>query len=86
MQCVSRVAVTIGTSAAMRVYMSLAAVQNKRIPKGLWCYRITEDKVLLGGALTDGGSMYEWMSSLFSLTAGNCVRYLQIVMKNHHYD
>jgi gluconokinase len=47
-----RVTVTVGTSAAVRVVLP---APPERVPLGLWCYRIDEARVLLGGALTDGG-------------------------------
>ncbi|KAG1692867.1 hypothetical protein DVH05_024157 [Phytophthora capsici] len=56
----SRIAVTIGTSAALRVVLKADAMKNARVPKGLWCYRIGKDHVLLGGALSDGGSVYKF--------------------------
>jgi gluconokinase len=39
------------------------------IPKyqGLFCYRIDRDHVLLGGALTDGGSVVEWARDFLNL-------------------
>ena len=53
-----RVALTIGTTAAMRTV-------PKRIPtslsKGLWNYRIDRNRPLIGGATTEGGNIYAWM-------------------------
>lgn len=37
------------------------------VPFGLFCYRIDSNTVLLGGALTDGGSVIAWMRDLFNL-------------------
>lgn len=37
------------------------------IPKGLFCYRIDSDHILLGGALTDGGSVIEWIRTFLNL-------------------
>lgn len=31
------------------------------VPKGLWCYRVDSHRVLVGGALTDGGSALDWV-------------------------
>lgn len=61
----SRIALTIGTSAAIRVILPLKNFHSKKIPYGLWCYRISEESVLLGGALTDGGSIFQWVKSVF---------------------
>ncbi|KAL3657283.1 hypothetical protein V7S43_017791 [Phytophthora oleae] len=64
----SRIAVTIGTSAALRVVLSADAMKNARVPKGLWCYRIGKDHVLLGGALSDGGSVYKFFRESLRLS------------------
>ncbi|KAF0699310.1 Aste57867_10100 [Aphanomyces stellatus] len=53
-----RIGLTVGTSAAMRVMCPVAAVQ--KVPRGLWCYRVDATHALVGGALTDGGSVFEW--------------------------
>jgi gluconokinase len=60
--CVSpkRVALTVGTTSAMRVVL---AGQVKQIPHGLWCYRVDGRRSLLGGALSEGGSVFAWMRS-----------------------
>ena len=42
-------------------------VPSIAIPRGLFCYRIDAHHVLLGGALTDGGSIVEWIRSVFHL-------------------
>lgn len=68
-----RIACTIGTSAAARVCVPLPIVSEDeqdftfRVPKGLFCYRIDKKHVLLGGALTDGGSAVEWIRNLLNL-------------------
>jgi gluconokinase len=35
-----------------------------KVPVGLWCYRIDSERLIVGGALTDGGSYIEWLSAL----------------------
>jgi len=68
-----RIAVTIGTSAACRFVLpfSMKETQPSRrnisVPPGLFCYRVHRDHVLVGGALTDGGSVVEWARSLLNL-------------------
>ncbi|KDO30962.1 hypothetical protein SPRG_04150 [Saprolegnia parasitica CBS 223.65] len=61
----SRICLTIGTSAAMRVLVPLASLG--KVPRGLWCYRVNATHVLLGGALTDGGSLYAWAKKTLAL-------------------
>lgn len=57
--------VTIGTSAAARVLVE----EIDEIPTGLWCYRVSRktNRFLLGGALTDGGSLYKWVHDNFKV-------------------
>jgi gluconokinase len=66
-----RIAVTIGTSAAARLCLPLeidtSNHSNIVVPFGLFCYRIDKSTLLLGGALTDGGSIIDWARSLFNL-------------------
>mmetsp|Transcript_48489 Transcript_48489/g.56669 ORF Transcript_48489/g.56669 Transcript_48489/m.56669 type:complete len:568 (+) Transcript_48489:886-2589(+) len=75
-----RIAVTIGTSAAARICLPCPILNCPQssldkecvssfpdIPLGLFCYRISKYHILLGGALTDGGSVIEWARSLLNL-------------------
>eukprot|EP00903_Cladosiphon_okamuranus_P014974 g13859.t1 len=43
------------------------------VPKGLWCYRLDRRRVVLGGALTDGGSVFEWLRHTLGLSPGENV-------------
>ena len=63
--CVSAesVALTVGTSGAMRMLVPDAA---PKIPEGLWGYRLG-DSTLIGGSLTDGGSVYAWARETLNL-------------------
>jgi gluconokinase len=71
----SRIAVTIGTSAAARVILPLeqsltaesSIDEGFTVPSGLWCYRLDRSHIVLGGALTDGGSIVEWAQSFLNL-------------------
>jgi gluconokinase len=53
-----RAALMIGTSGAMRVCLPAETVA---IPDGLWCYRVDGRRLLLGGSLSNGGSLYAWL-------------------------
>ena len=60
-----RVCVTIGTSCAVRIIVRHSdTFQYSLPPKGLFCYRLDKDRLLLGGALTDGGSLLDWFEGL----------------------
>lgn len=60
-----RVALMIGTSGAMRV--AYEGEPPDTIPDGLWCYRIDRRRVLIGGALSDGGGLYRWLKDNLKL-------------------
>jgi gluconokinase len=55
----SKAALMIGTSGAMRV--AFAGEPPPKIPEGLWCYRIDRKRIIIGGALSDGGGLYRWL-------------------------
>ncbi len=61
----SKAALMIGTSGAMRVAFS-GDVPDK-IPSGLWCYRIDRKRIIIGGALSDGGGLYRWLKDNLKL-------------------
>jgi gluconokinase len=50
------VALMIGTSGAMRVVME--DIPPAQLPAALWCYRADRNRVVVGGALSDGGGLY----------------------------
>ena len=56
------VALMIGTSAAMRVLIE--DTPPAQLPTALWCYRADQNRVVIGGALSDGGSLYNWTRDL----------------------
>jgi gluconokinase len=60
----SRVAITMGSTTAIR------AVVDKTIhsvPHGLWCYRVDGKRSLPGGATSEGGSLFAWMTDTLQL-------------------
>jgi gluconokinase len=59
-----RAALMVGTSGAMRVCMPADTVA---IPDGLWCYRVDRRRLLLGGSLSNGGSLYAWLTETLHL-------------------
>ncbi len=61
-----KAALMIGTSAAMRVIYQ--GDPPTRIPDGLWCYRVDRKRVIVGGALSDGGNLYALMKKRFKLS------------------
>lgn len=63
--CTTRgqLALMIGTSGAMRVLYE--GEPPERLPAGLWSYRADRKRVVVGGALSDGGGLYRWISDAF---------------------
>lgn len=61
-----KAALMIGTSGAMRV--AYKGELPDQIPDGLWCYRIDRERVIIGGALSDGGGLYHWLKENLRLT------------------
>lgn len=58
------IALTVGTTAALRVVI---AGNAPTIPAGLWSYRMDADHHLIGGATSEGGSTYAWIRERFLL-------------------
>lgn len=63
----SRVAVTVGTSSALRIAREQRSAKATELPFGLWAYRVTREIELIGGALNEGGNIFEWMNKVFKL-------------------
>ncbi len=65
--CVSRerISLMIGTSGAMRVAYDGEAPAE--LPSSLWCYRADRRRVVVGGALSDGGGLHDWMTDTLAL-------------------
>lgn len=59
----SRVALTVGTTGAMRLILE----DVETVPPGLWCYRLDRRHALLGGATSEGGNLYAWLRQAMRL-------------------
>jgi gluconokinase len=59
------IALTVGTTGAMRV---VVADPIPTVPAGLWVYRVDRRRALLGGALSNGGSVFDWMRHTLALS------------------
>jgi gluconokinase len=60
----TEIALTVGTTAAMRVVVDPAAAS---VPAGLWLYRVDRRRGLLGGATTEGGNLFAWFRDTLNL-------------------
>jgi gluconokinase len=56
---IEKLGLMIGTSGALRVCFKGEAPEQ--LPTELWCYRVDRDRILIGGALSDGGGLYAWL-------------------------
>ncbi|PZF92259.1 FGGY family carbohydrate kinase [Micromonospora deserti] len=67
----ARVAVTVGTSAAVRLVQHLpAGTEPPPLPEGLWRYRVDHDHVVTGSAYSSGGNLYAWADRELRLPRG----------------
>jgi gluconokinase len=60
-----KVALMVGTSGAMRVV--IRDNPPERLAPSLWSYRIDEHRVVIGGALSDGGGLYHWLTDTLAI-------------------
>lgn len=59
-----RAAFNLGTSGALRVMWSGDVPE---VPRALWVYRADRRRVLTGGAVSNGGSVYRWLLDTLAL-------------------
>jgi gluconokinase len=64
-----RIALTVGTTGALRVMQPEVA----EVPPGLWCYRVDRRHALLGGATSEGGNVYAWLRETLNLGAPDAI-------------
>ena len=60
-----KIALMVGTSGAMRVVF--AGDPPDHLPSSLWSYRATRTRVVVGGALSDGGGLFRWLRDSLNL-------------------
>lgn len=60
----SRIALTMGTSGAMRLVLSAPPGATWSFNPRLWAYRLDSERAILGGALSNGGNLLAWLSGL----------------------
>ena len=68
-----KIALMIGTSGAMRVVYT--GEPPAKLPSSLWSYRVATERVVVGGALSDGGGLIQWLVQ--TLNTGACSASLQ---------
>jgi len=64
----SRIAVTVGSTAALRVVRPLVpGAAPFALPPALWAYRVDHARELIGGATTEGGNVFAWARRTLNL-------------------
>lgn len=84
----SRIALTMGTTSAMRVVVPppqlASALEGRAVPRGLWAYRVTRHHELVGGALSEGGALFNWMKATLKLRRREIERQLEAMEPDAH--
>ena len=62
-----KIALMVGTSGAMRVVF--AGEPPQELSPALWSYRVSRDRVVVGGALSDGGGLFQWLMESMNVNA-----------------
>ena len=55
-----RIAINIGTSAAVRVMAKLGGKADYATPFGLFCYTVDRERRVIGGAVSNAGNLRQW--------------------------
>ena len=76
-----RRALTIGTSGAIRL---MHRAPRGKLPAGLWCYRLDADRLVTGGALSNGGNLYAWLVETLRLDDSKLEARLQRMAPTAH--
>jgi len=59
-----RIALTLGTSGAMRLVLPAPPGSDLAVPRDLWTYRLDRNHAVVGGALSNGGNLLRWTREL----------------------
>lgn len=76
-----RRSLTIGTSGAIRL---MHRAPRGKLPAGLWCYRVDADRLITGGALSNGGNLHAWLLQTLRLDGGKLESRLQRMVPTAH--
>src|SRR6202035_4109439 len=64
-----RIALNVGTSAALRVGRREPVGPHEPTPGGLWRYRVDAARAIVGGATSEGGNVLAWCRKALALPA-----------------
>jgi gluconokinase len=77
-----RIALMVGTSGAMRVVF--AGEPPEDLAPALWSYRASQSRVVVGGALSDGGGLFHWLQQSLNLGAPDLEEELAALEPDSH--
>ena len=66
-----RVALTVGTSGAMRMAIDYAPRTSLKTPDVLWTYRLDRKRAIVGAAVSNGGNVPAWVADLTAADHGD---------------
>jgi gluconokinase len=70
----SRAAVTVGTSAAVRLVQPVApGAPLPPLPGSVWRYRVDHERIVTGAAYSAGGNLFAWARKTFQLPEGDAL-------------
>ena len=76
------IALMIGTSGAMRVVF--AGEPPSALSPSLWSYRVSDRRVVVGGALSDGGGLLHWLAQRLNVESESLNRELASLEPDSH--
>ena len=59
-----RIALTVGTTGAMRIVVPCPVGGALSLPRDLWAYRLDHERAVIGAAISNGGLLMSWLSDL----------------------
>ncbi len=62
-----RIALSLGTSGAMRIAVDSHSGASFEIPDDLWAYRLDHQRVVFGAAISNGGKVLAWLAELLGV-------------------
>ena len=77
-----KIALMIGTSGAMRVVF--AGEPPRDLSPALWSYRVDRERVVVGGALSDGGGLLQWLVHSLNVSDRNLQEQLAALEPDAH--
>ena len=77
-----KIALMVGTSGAMRV--AFEGDPPDEISPALWCYRVCNRRVVVGGALSTGGGLVKWLTESLNIDAASLQQELAALEPDAH--